>query len=106
MIGKILLFLSCGLAVVADMLLVWWSKNESHPIWSLVSGMVLLVVSGLLWAYTMYRGIESVTAITTYSILTVLGCSFLGMVVFGEPMSVAKAVGGVLALVALVLLSR
>ena len=87
MTNKLLLIASCVLAVISDMLFVWWAKNQSHQIWYLVVAMLLLNVTGLLWSYTMYKGIESATAITFYALLTVAGCSFLGFVIFGEHIS-------------------
>ena len=103
--NKLLLFTSCGLAVIADMLFVWWAKNHSHPLWCIIVGMILLNITGLLWAYTMYKGIESATAITLYSLLTVAGCSFLGYVVFHETLTTVNAIGLALAAIALILIS-
>lgn len=103
--NKLLLFTSCGLAVVADMLFVWWAKHQTHPLWCIVVGMILLNITGLMWAYTMYKGVESATAITIYSLLTVAGCTFLGYVVFQETLTTVNAIGLILGVIALIMIS-
>jgi multidrug transporter EmrE-like cation transporter len=100
---KLILILSCVAAVVADMLLVWWAKKETHPVACLVAGVVMLNIAGFIWAYSMRQGIESAVAITFYAIVTVLGCSWLGIAIFKEPLSTTNAVGIGIGLVALVL---
>jgi drug/metabolite transporter (DMT)-like permease len=102
---KFLLILSCVIAVISDMCLVWWAKNPKHGILFLLIGIVCGVIGLTIWAYTMRRGIESAMAITTYSLLTVAGCSFLGVVTFKETLSVINAIGIALAVIALVLIS-
>jgi len=78
--NKLLLIASCVVAVVADMLFVWWAKKDtSSRAWSWIIGMVLLNVATLVWMYTMRKGIESATAITFYALFTVAGCSFLAL---------------------------
>ncbi len=103
--NKFLLISSCAVAVVADMLFVWWAKRVNHPIWSAIIGIILLNIATIVWMYTMKKGIESATAITFYAIFTVAGCSFLGFVIFKEPLSLTNGIGLVLAVIALVLIS-
>jgi multidrug transporter EmrE-like cation transporter len=103
--NKLLLVASCMVAVVADMLLVWWAKRENHPAWSWIIGLVLLNIATLVWMYTMRNGIESATAITFYALFTVAGCSFLGFVIFKEHLHIINTIGLALALVALILIS-
>ena len=91
-------------AVLADTLLVWWAKKESHPTYAIVLGMVLMNISGFIWAYTMRKGIESAMAITFYALFTVAACSFVGFVVFHEPLSTVNVAGIFLALISLVLI--
>lgn len=102
---KLILFTSCIVAVIADMLMVWWAKKAEHPVYAIVLGMILLNVAGLAWMLSMKRGIESATAITVYSLFTVVGCSFLGFVIFHEPLSFINFIGIGLALIALILIS-
>ena len=102
--NKLLLIISCVVAVVADMLFVWWAKKDTHPNWSWILGMVLLNIATLVWMYTMRKGIESATAITFYALFTVAGCSFLGFMIFHEHMSVINIIGICFALIALVLI--
>lgn len=102
--NKLLLIASCVVAVLADTLLVWWAKKESHPTYAIVLGMILMNVAGFIWAYTMRKGIESAMAITFYALFTVAACSFLGFVIFHEPLSITNIVGIFLALIALVLI--
>ena len=102
---KVLLYFSCGLAVVADMLLVWWAKNSNHPLWCIIIGIILLNISVLIWSYSMYVGTQSIMAITTYSLLTIIGCSFLGYVIFHENLTTINAIGLILALIALILIN-
>jgi multidrug transporter EmrE-like cation transporter len=104
-VNRLLLFLSCAIAVVADMLFVWWAKEESHPIFAIILGLVLANIASLVWMYTMREGIESATAITFYALFTVAGCSFLGFVIFKEPLSPVNVTGLILSLVALILIS-
>ena len=66
--GKLLLFSSCAIAVIADMMFVWWAKNQSHPVWCLILGFILNTIGILIWMYTMKLGIESATAITVYAL--------------------------------------
>ena len=87
------------------MLFVWWAKKATHPIFSAVVGVVLLNIATVIWMYTMREGIESATAITFYALFTVIGCSFLGIVVFKEPLSFINGFGMVLGLIALILIS-
>jgi multidrug transporter EmrE-like cation transporter len=100
--AKFLLFLSCIIAVISDMCLVWWAKDQKHGILFLVAGILCGLIGLTIWAYTMRRGIESAMAITTYSLLTVAGCSFLGIVIFKEALSMVNAIGMVLAVIALI----
>lgn len=102
--NKFLLVTSCVVAVVADMLFVWWAKKDSHPLWSWIIGIVLLNVATLVWMYTMRKGIESATAITFYALFTVTGCSLLGFLVFKEQLSIINSIGLTLAVIALILI--
>ncbi len=103
--NKLLLISSCVVAVIADMLFVWWAKRASHPMWSAIIGIILLNAATIIWMHTMKKGIESATAITFYALFTVAGCSFLGFVIFKEPLSLVNGFGIVLAIVALILIS-
>ncbi len=98
-----LLICSCIVAVIADMLLVWWAKKEAHPLIFLIGGFILLNIAGFVWAYSMKIGTESAVAITFYALATVIGCAFLGIVIFKEPISMLNGIGMVLGLIALVL---
>ena len=101
---KIILVASCIVAVVADMLLVWWAKQGDHPTWILVLSLILLNAAAVIWAYSMYKGIESATAITFYALFTVAGCSLLGFLVFKETLTAVNAVGIGLSFIALILI--
>lgn len=103
--NKLLLFASCFIAVVADMLLVWWAKNPKHPLWSLIIAVILNSIGMFIWTYTMKNGIESATAITFYALFTVAGCSFLGFVIFNEPLSMTNTIGLIMGFIALILIS-
>ncbi len=103
--NKLLLIASCVVAVVADMLFVWWAKRDNHPQWSWITGIVLLNIATLVWMYTMRKGIESATAITFYALFTVAGCSFLGFVIFKESLSLVNSIGLVLGFIALIMIS-
>lgn len=102
---KVLLILSCVIAVAADMILVWWAKKEPHPVWLLLVGVIFNLVGLYIWAYSMRKGIESATAITVYALFTVAGCSLLGFVIFKEPLSMINGIGLVLGVIALVMLT-
>ena len=99
------LILSCLVAVVSDMALVWWAKQAGHPLSYLIAGILLGNAAIVIWAYSMRTGVESAVAITVYALATVIGCSFLGIVIFREPVSIVNAIGMGLGLVALVMVS-
>ncbi len=103
--NQFLLLVSCFVAVIADMLFVWWAKKDTHPTIAMILALVLCNIAALVWSYTMRKGIESATAITFYALFTVAGCSFLGFVIFKEPLSFTNTVGLILAIVALILIS-
>ncbi len=103
--NRLLLIASCVVAVVADMLFVWWAKKDTHPNWSWIVGLVLLNIATLVWMYTMRKGIESATAITFYALFTVAGCSFLGFVIFKEHLSTLNLIGLILGFIALIIIS-
>ncbi len=103
--NKLLLIASCVVAVIADMLFVWWAKRGNHPTWSAVMGIILLNVATIIWMYTMRKGIESATAITFYALFTVAGCSFLGFIIFKEPLSFVNGIGLALGMISLILIS-
>jgi drug/metabolite transporter (DMT)-like permease len=102
---KLFLVLSCVVAVTADMMLVWWAKKDSHPLFFLIGGMTLLTISGYMWAYSMRIGNESAVAITFYALATVMGCAFLGIVIFKEPLSMINGIGMILGFIALIMVS-
>lgn len=103
--NKIFLLASCIIAVVADMLLVWWAKRDNHPLFAGATGLILINVASIIWMYTMKKGIESATAITFYALFTVAGCSFLGFVIFNEQLSLINSIGLILGFLALILIS-
>jgi len=102
MYPKIILILSCLLAVMADVLLVISAKKISVLLF--IASMILLNISALIWVYSMKKGIESATAIVVYSLLTTIGCSFVGYFLFKERLSTANIVGSVLGVIALLLI--
>ena len=102
--NKFLLIISCVVAVVADMLFVWWAKKDNHSNWAWIIGILLLNIATIVWMYTMRKGIESATAITFYALFTVAGCSFLGIIIFKEVISTLNITGLILALIALFLI--
>jgi multidrug transporter EmrE-like cation transporter len=104
-VNKLILIISCIVAVISDMLFVWWAKRDNHPSWAMIIGIVLLNIAAVIWMYTMKKGIESATAITFYALFTVAGCSFLGFIIFHEPLSIINFIGLLLTLVALVMIS-
>lgn len=103
--NKVFLIASCVVAVIADMLLVWWAKKDTHPSWAWIMGIILINIASLVWMYTMRKGIESATAITFYALFTVAGCSFLGFVIFHESLSLINSLGLVLGFIALIMIS-
>lgn len=103
--NKLLLILSCVVAVIADMMLVWFAKKPNHPILFFIGAFLINAFGIAVWTYTMMKGIESATAITFYAVATVAGCSILGYYVFGEHLSNINLAGVILAVVALILMS-
>ena len=103
--NKVLLIISCVVAVIADMLFVWWAKSENHPSWTWIVGILLLNIATVVWMYTMRKGIESATAITFYALFTVAGCSFLGFVIFKEHLSLLNSAGLILGFISLIMIS-
>ena len=103
--NKLLLYLSCISAVIADMMLVYYAKKESHPLWLFITALVINTCGIFIWTYSMKKGIESATAITVYAIFTVAGCSFLGFAIFHEPLSLMNKIGLFTAIISLILIS-
>ena len=62
--NKLLLILSCVVAVIADMMLVWFAKKPNHPILFFIGAFLINAFGIAVWTYTMMKGIESATAIT------------------------------------------
>lgn len=104
MVNKLLLVLSCIIAVVADVLLVWWSKHPNHPIQAIIWGVILNTIGMGIWTYTMKEGIESATAITFYALFTVTACSLVGTFVFHEHLSIFNIFGIFLAIISLIMI--
>ena len=100
-----MLVVSSLAAVIGDMLFVWWAKKDTHPAWTWILGIVLVNIAAIVWMNAIRKGIDAATAITFYALFTVAGCSFLGFVIFKEPLSVTNVIGMILALVALLLIS-
>lgn len=100
-----LLPISCGAAVISDVLFVGWSKAESHPTAAAVAGLILLNLAAVLWMRAIRQGVEVSAAITLYSAGTIIGCSILGFAIFGEQLTLTKLIGIVLALIAITLVS-
>lgn len=103
--NKLLLILSCIIAVIADMLFVWYAKKESHPVLAMIIALICSNISIWVWSYTMRHGIESPMAITTYCLLTMTGCTMLGCFVFNEHLSMINWIGIGLSFIALLLIS-
>lgn len=102
---KIILFIACIIAVAADMSWVWWAKSKEHNIWILIIGFILSMTSLVFWIYSLIKGITAAQAITIYSIFTIIGCSFLGIVIFKEAITVINGIGLIFALIALIMIS-
>jgi len=102
---KVILFLSCILAVVADMMLVWYAKHANSSIWFFIIAFLINALGIYIWQYSMKVGIESSMAITTYCLLTTLGCTVLGYFIFGEVLSLVNWIGIFLSIIALILIT-
>lgn len=101
---KLILFTSCIVAVIADTLLVFYAKTKEHTPWFLIIGIILMNIAAIVWTISMRKGIESSIAITFYALFTVAACSAIGVLIFGEQLSVVNAIGIILALIALVMI--
>ncbi len=102
---KFLLFLSCGLAVLADIMLVWFAKTTKMNYLLFIIAFLINAVGIIIWTYSMRKGIESVTAITVYAVCTTIGCSLVGYLYFNEIFSTIKLVGLILGIISLILLN-
>ena len=103
--NKILLFCSCLLAVVADMIWVWWAKSVDHSKSLLIIGYFISLIALILWIYSMLKGITAAQAITIYALFTIAGCTALGYIVFNENLSTTNWIGMLLAVIALIMIS-
>jgi drug/metabolite transporter (DMT)-like permease len=103
---KILLFSSCFIAVIADMLMVWWAKHYDHPLWTILVAGVLNTVGMIIWCYSMKKGVESSVAIVVYALATSAGCSILGFMIFNETISRTNAAGMVMGVISFILMMR
>ncbi len=101
---KLILFVSCIVAVFADTLFVFYAKTKIHTPWLLIGALVLMNISALVWTYSMYKGIESSIAITIYALFTVAACTIIGVFIFKDQLSTTNIIGIFLALIALVMI--
>lgn len=102
---KLLLFASCLFAVIADMLMVLWAKNQKHQSWLLIIGVFLIMITGVIWSYSIYKGMKVTAAITIYAILSIIGCSFTGIIVFHEQLTIINIIGMIVGIIALIMIS-
>lgn len=102
---KFLLYISCVLAVLSDMLMVLWAKNSKHPIWYLIVAIVLIIATWFFWLYPIYKGFKISIAISLYAIFSIIGCCFVGIVIYHEQLSIINIIGIVLGLIALIMVS-
>lgn len=102
---KIILFLSCFLAVIGDMMLTWYAKKNGTSIWVFIAAFIINALGIFIWTYSMKKGIEAATAITVYAVFTVMACSALGYGIFGETLTATNLVGIILAVISLILMS-
>ena len=102
---KLILLVSCGVAVVADTFFVFYAKTAKITPTYLGAALVLMNIAALVWTYSMRKGIESSMAITFYALFTVAACSSVGVFVFKDRLSTLNVIGLFLALIALVLIS-
>lgn len=103
--NKLLLLFSCILAVVADMIWVWWAKSKDHSKGLLITGYMFSLIALVLWIYSMLKGITAAQAITIYALFTIAGCTALGYLVFNENLSTTNWIGMILAVIALIMIS-
>ncbi len=103
--NKLILFFACLLAVVADMIWVWWAKSKDHSKSLLIIGYIFSLTSLVLWIYSLLKGITAAQAITIYALFTIAGCSALGYFVFNENLSTTNWIGMILAAIALIMIS-
>jgi|GEM_PF-3154009 len=101
---KLILFTSCIVAVIADTLLVFYAKTKHHTPGFLITGVILMNISALVWTYSMRKGIESSIAITFYALFTVAACTIVGVFVFKDQLSTINTIGIFLALIALIMI--
>lgn len=103
--GKLLLFISCITAVVADMMLVWYAKHKEASLLLFWTAFLINAAGIYVWQYSMRKGIESATAITVYCLLTTVGCTALGYFFFHEQLSIKQMTGILLAIISLCLIT-
>lgn len=106
MSNKLLLYSSCLIAVIADMLFVYCAKTEKASTFLLIGTFLLNAIGCFIWVYCMKKGIESAIAITVYAIITTLGCTLLGSLLFKEHLSVINIIGIFTAILALILINK
>ena len=104
--NKLLLYLSCLIAVFADMLFVIYAKSIKSIIGVLIIAILLNALGVAIWTYSMKKGIEAPMAITVYAVLTVIGCSLTGNILFKEQISLLNWIGIVLASFSMYLISK
>ncbi len=101
---KLILFVSCIVAVIADTLFVFYAKTKVHTPIFLFFAIVLMNISALVWTYSMRKGIEPSIAITFYALFTVAACTIVGVFVFKDHISTINVIGIILALIALLMI--
>lgn len=100
---QLLLILSCLIAVISDMAYVMFAKFPAINF--LIIGVIGSLISISLWIYAMRVGVESSTAITYYCVLTMIGCTLLGHIIFHEQLSLTNWLGIFLAIISLILIA-
>lgn len=99
----LLLSLSAGSVIIGDLMGKFWSVN-SRPLFYVIA-LICYFLSGVFYIPSLMREGLVITSVI-WSILSIAGFLFIGLVVFNESLTPLQITGVVLGVIALILLSH
>ena len=97
-----LVALSASSVIIGDLLAKYWSIGFRTPL--LIGAILAYMLSGVFYVPTLLTKGLVVTSLA-WSLLSIIGFMFIGLVLFKESLTMLQAVGAVLGVISLVLLS-
>lgn len=97
----ILILLATFLEIIADILLKRWTIQSKNILF--IIGLVIYFIGTLFWAFSLkYENLSS--AISIFTILNLIVIVLVGILVFGEELSLINKIGIALGIVSIILI--